>query len=119
MNVKISHKFKHFFKFVNFNLAHKCIFLQLELSSGKTRKHKEIESNRRYVMKKMYSALAKMVLKYNPDIKQKFIKFVSDSTVQLPKIMILLGVSIAWVKSFRIISDFRSRCGIVDKPLTL
>ena len=78
--------------------ANSCIFFQLELSSGKTRKHKEIESNRRYVMKKMYSALAKMVLKYNPDIKQKFIKFVSDSTVQLPKIMILLGVSIAWGK---------------------
>ena len=78
--------------------ANSCIFFQLELSSGKTRKHKEIESNRRYVMKKMYSALAKMVLKYNPDIKQKFIKFVSDSTVQLPKIMILLGVSIAWQK---------------------
>ena len=32
MNVKISHKLMHFFKFVNFNLAHKCIYQKLCLA---------------------------------------------------------------------------------------
>ena len=51
-----------------------------------------LQKHRRKDMKKKFTALAKLVLMYNPEVKQKYIKFITDSTVQLPKMMILDGV---------------------------
>ena len=51
-----------------------------------------LQKHRRKEMKKKFTTLAKLVLMFNPDVKQKYINFITDSTVQLPKMMILDGV---------------------------